>query len=258
MPSPFPGMNPYLERAAGWNDFHNRFIAAAAEFLTPALRPRYFAKIEEYVYIHETPNWDRGAFGRPDLSVRPIGESIRSASSGVALAVAPAKVVPPVVVDFERLPFLEIRDAKGRDVVTVLELLSPSNKESGADREQYLERQARLLKTQTHLIEIDLLRGGPRMPWGNMPECVYYAVVCRAADRTRGDFWPVGLRDRLPSVPIPLREGEAEPLLDLQAILDRIYDAAGYEMYIYDEEPEPRLAPADAAWAKNIMSKATV
>jgi hypothetical protein len=211
MPSPFPGMNPYIEQAGVWNGFHLRFMTFAAEQLGKQVRPRYFVKIAEHVYQRE-----------------------RSA------------------VDEERQAYLEIRDREGRQVVTVIELLSPSNKYAGSDHDLYWNKVRALLLTPTHFVEIDLLRGGPRMPWEEMPACDYYAFVSRYEQRPRADFWPIRLREPIPPIPIPLRPGEAEPRLDIQALIHRIYDSADYELSIYDGEPEPRLSPEDAAWASGL------
>jgi hypothetical protein len=147
------------------------------------------------------------------------------------------------------VPFLEIRDRTDRQVVAVVELLSPANKYAGPDRDQYWAKAQRVLMTPTHFVEIDLLRGGPRMPWAEMPPCDYYAFVSRYESRPRVDFWPVRLRDSLPPIPVPLRPGDPEPMLDLQTLVHRVYDSAGYELFIYDGDPEPRLSPEDAAWA---------
>ena len=172
------------------------------------------------------------------------------------MTVAPSSVGMPPAVDLERVPYLEVRDRDSGFVVTVVELLSPSNKYAGPDREQYIDKQTRLLRSMTNLVEIDLLRGGPRLPWSEMPACDYYALVSRTTDRSRADFWPVRLRDRLPVVPVPLREGEPEPTLDLQAVLHRVYEASGYQYSIYSKPPEPRLAPTDDAWAAVLVPSA--
>ena len=108
-----------------------------------------------------------------------------------------------------------------------------------------------------HFVEIDLLRGGPRMPWLDMPACDYYAVVSRFEERPeRAGFWPIRLRERLPEIPIPLRQGDADARLDLQQVLHRIYDAAGYAYHIYSGPPEPLLAAEDAAWAQQFLPAA--
>jgi hypothetical protein len=255
MPSPFPGMNPYLERPDVWNDFHDSFIPAAREALVPHLLPRYYVRIEEHLFIHEPPAEERFPLGRPDLSVHPGTGPAAGGAAGVAAA--PASVGMPVVVEEERLPYLEIRDRAGNETVTVVELLSPANKATGPQRDQYLAKVRRVLSSRTSFVEIDLLRGGPRMPWDRLPACDYYAVVSRHAQRAggdpRADLWPLRLRDPLPPVPIPLRPGEPEPILDLQAILHRIYDAAGYEMFLYQADPEPPLAGPDAVWAAQLL-----
>ena len=169
------------------------------------------------------------------------------------VAVAPASVGMPAIVEEEHLPYLEIRDRSNNEIVTVIELLSPINKATGPYRDQYLAKVKRILASRTNFVEIDLLRGGPRMTWDRLPECNYYAIVSRHAARTsddpQADLWPIRIRDKLPSIPVPLRPGEPEPTLDLQAIVHRIYDAAGYQMFLYQSDPEPPLSVADAAWA---------
>jgi hypothetical protein len=206
MPSPFPGMNPYLEQDSVWHDFHERFSPAVAELLTPQVRPNYVARIDKHVYIRE------------------------------------------------RLGFVEIRDRQDRRLITVLELLSPTNKLAGPDREHYLAKRGQLLASGTHFVEIDLLRGGPRLPLEDLPQCDYYVLVSRAEERPQAGLWPLRLRDRLPVIPIPLRSPHPDAQLDLQALLNRIYDAAGYEDDIYTGEPQPRLTPEDAAWAGQFLN----
>jgi hypothetical protein len=141
-------------------------------------------------------------------------------------------------------------------VVTTIELLSPSNKAPGPDRNAYRAKVRRVLASRANLVEIDLLRGGPRMPWGNLPACDYYAVVSRAETRPDADVWPVHLREPLPRVPVPFRPVEPGATIDLQALLHRAYDSAGYGYYIYHGEPEPPLAPADAAWVAQFLPAA--
>lgn len=251
MPSPFPGMNPYLEQPAVWTDFHTRFIAAAADVLADALAPGFYAKIGEHLYFHETTD-ERELVGHGDLSVHPT-EFDGVAGAATAVLTEPVTVEVPPDVDITRVPFLEIFDRVGHEAVTVLELLSPSNKYAGPDREQHLGKRRRVLGSRAHLVEIDLLRGGPRLPWANLPACVYSVAVSRSHRRPNTDFWPIRLRDPLPVIPIPLREGTPEPMLDLQALLHRVYDRAGYRLYLYESEPEPRLSAADAAWAHTLV-----
>jgi hypothetical protein len=115
----------------------------------------------------------------------------------------------------------------------------------------------RILASKTNFVEIDLLRAFPKMPWKRLPTCDYYAIVSRYSERTSDNpqaaIWPLGIRDPLPTIPIPLREGEPEASLDLQAILHRIYDAADYQLFLYTADPEPPLRMADAVWAVQLL-----
>ena len=153
----------------------------------------------------------------------------------------------------EKVPFLQVKDRQGGELVTVIELLGPSNKRVGDDREQYLCKRRALLMSATHLVEIDLLRGWVPMPHEGRPECDYSVLISRAVNRPAADFWPIHLRERLPIIPVPLRHPDAAARVDLQEALDRAYDGPGYEHFIYNGEPEPALAPADAAWARQVI-----
>src|SRR5271165_5590193 len=155
--------------------------------------------------------------------------------------------------DVEEVRDLEVRDRLGRELVTVIELLSPSNKRAGEDREAYLAKRRELLRSPAHLVEIDLLRGWTPMPQEGRPACDYSVMVSRAEKRRAADFWPIRLRDRLPVIPIPLRLPDAAARVDLQEALHHAYDGPGYEYFIYRGEPEPSLPPNDAAWARQFV-----
>jgi hypothetical protein len=156
--------------------------------------------------------------------------------------------------DLEGIPFLEIRDRENRELITVIELLSPSNKRPGADREQYLAKRREYLHSAAHLVEIDLLRGWKPMPALGRPECDYSIMVSQAEKRLAADFWPVRLRERLPVIPIPLRQGDGAAHVDLQDVLNRAYDGPGYEHVIYAGSPEPLLSAEDDAWARQLIA----
>jgi hypothetical protein len=158
-------------------------------------------------------------------------------------------------VDVERFSYLEIHDRTTRQPITVVDLLCPSSKQAGGYRDTYLLKRGAFLARELHLVEIDLLRGGPRLPWVGMPSCDYFALVSRAGQRPYANFWPIQLRDRLPIIPIPLREGDADARLDLQQLLHRIYDSASYELWIYRGLPHPPLSPEDAAWASQFVPR---
>jgi hypothetical protein len=251
MPSPFPGMNPYLEQEDAWHDFHDRFIPLMAEYLNAQVGNKYIVKIDEHVYVHDVGEEQRTFLGRADLAVAGLHDS-NSVSSAVGVLEAPVEVEVPRL-DVERECFLEIRDRRSRQLITVLELLSPANKSRGNNREQYLGKRDQIMATHVHLVEIDLLRGRPRMPFVDLPPCDYYAMVSRVERRPKAQLWPIRLRDRLPVIPVPLRAPDPDLRLDLQELLHRVYDAAGYVKYIYDSEPVPPLASEDAAWARALV-----
>ncbi len=259
MPSPFPGMNPYLEHRHHWADFHDRLVVGLSNALIRQVRPNYIVKIEEFVYLHAIDDEDaeRERVGRPDVGV--MARRPTSPGGAVAVLEAPAAGGVPREVETElaRVSYLEVRDREDRSLVTAVELLSPSNKVNGDDRTQHLLKCRRLLASPANVVEIDLLRGGERMPWRQVPDTDYLVTVSRAVERPRVGFWPVRLRERLPVIPVPLRAGQAEPTLDLQALLHEVYDDAGYEDHIYRVPPEPRLPPPDDTWAEGIARAAT-
>src|SRR5262245_1743130 len=168
MPSPFPGMNPYLEQADVWTDFHQSYIVAIRDSLRAQLDPHYIVKIEEQLYIHEPPAPKR-FLGRAGLAASPAGAKPSRRTRTAVLE--PPETVELAAVDLERLSRVEIRDRAGRQLITAIELLSPTNKYAGPDREQYEGKRLEVLWSPAHLVEIDLLRGGPRMPLIAAPVC---------------------------------------------------------------------------------------
>ncbi len=253
MPSPFPGMDPYLE--ARWHDFHERFIPAAAAYLAAQILPKYFIRIDENVYLHERPPGERYLefpLGRPDLAVTRGPFPERPATTAGTLE-APAYVLLRPAHDLESLSNLKVVDRRSDEVVTVVELLSPTNKRPGDHRAEYLGKRAQYLDSPAHLVEIDLLRGGRPLPADDRPDCTYSVLVSRAERRPRAEFWPFGLRDPLPVVPIPLRDGDPDARLDLRAVLDRVHDEAGYVYYLYGDDPDPPLTGDDLAWARQFV-----
>lgn len=248
MPSPFPGMNPYLERAAVWRSFHTQFISTAQFHLAAQVQPQYAVEVETDLYIHEPPA-DRRIRAVADLAVRDDPDGPRAGRTAGTTATAPLYLTLPDEVTVEPVHSLVIRTAEGNEVVTVVELLSRTNKYAGPDREQYLRQRAELLRSRANLVEIDLLRGGPRMPPDDLPSCDYCALVSRAEERPKVGVWVWRVRDPIPPVPVPLRGEEAGATLDVKAVLDQVYDAGFYSPRAYAGPPEPRLSPDDAAWA---------
>jgi hypothetical protein len=253
MPSPFPGMNPYFERANHWPDFHNEFLTFLRRQLAPQIAPAYIVQLENHVYIHDLPPEPRRLLGRPDVSVVRMG-TLAAGQLNLGLLEAPAEVQLPEL-DVERVAFLEVRDREGRELVTVIELLSPSNKRPGDDRSQYLAKRREILHSTAHLVEIDLLRGWTPMPAEGRPKVDYSVLVSRSDRRPVADFWPIRLRDRLPVIPIPLRPADPSARVNLQDVLHQAYDGPCYENFIYDGSPEPPLTAEDAEWAEPFLPR---
>ena len=152
---------------------------------------------------------------------------------------------------------IEVRERAQRRLVTAIEVLSPANKIGDGGRE-YRERRAGLLRTQAHLLEIDLLRGGVRVvPHGLPPATPYCVYLSRAARRPTGQLWAIQLRDPLPVVPVPLLSPDPDISLDLQAAINACFDLVRYEFLLRYERPipPPDLSPDDAAWVASRLEE---
>ena len=251
MPSPFPGMNPYLERPARWTDFHNSFIVTARTALARQVGEKYFVQVEEHLYLERADEGDE-LLGVPDLDL--IGsEDGSGVGPSAATLVAPVRVTIPGVTR-RRLAFLTVRDREGDRVVTVIEMPSPTNKRPGDDRAEFIAKRQRWLASAASYVEIDLLRGGRRLPIRGLPGCDYYALVSRPAKRRDADLWPIQLRDPLPTIPVPLLAGDTEATLELQPLLHEVHDNAGYGRRLYRRPPVPDLSATDAAWAAGVLN----
>ena len=247
MPSPFPGMDPYLE-IQEWEDFHTSFNTVVKEVLAPKVEPRYVVRVERRVYVEH-----------PSLQEARVrwGRRRGARHGGQDRAVHPQVCLLPMPQE-RRETFLVIRDRETLEVVTVLETLSPSNKQAGGEgREMYLTKRDGILESRTHLVELDLLRGGLRLPAiGGLPPGDYYAVISRSRDRPRAAVYAWGVRQPMPSIPIPLKDEDPETSLDLQAVFTTVYDRARYHLSLDYEAPlDPAFAAEDQAWARDAIQR---
>jgi hypothetical protein len=260
MPSPFPGMDPFIE-AQRWEDFHTRLIPALSDALVPAVRPHYVVQVEERVYVFHPPG-QPSRFIYPDVAVadREDGERLPAGTGGTAVVVAKAaEVLTLPMPERRRELFLTLRDRENREVVTVIEVLSPTNKRSSSDgRREYLEKRDDILLSSAHLVELDLLRGGERLPTvERLTPADYYAFVSRHRRRPKVEVYRWTLRDRLREIPVPLAGEDTEVSLDLQAVFTTVYDRAGYDYSLdYRRPVEPPLSDADAAWVQEVLAAA--
>jgi hypothetical protein len=250
-------MDPYLEQASVWHDFHESMIYECRRLLVPQISPAYVAKLDEHIYVHELDAEERRLIGRGDMTVAERRETTAADSLSVqATITAPVQVELRPAVDLEHENRIEIRDRDTQRIVTVIELLSPANKQPGQDRRQFLGKRDELLASEVNYVEIDLLRGGPRMPVDDLPDCEYYALVSRSAQRPTADLWPIRLADPMPRIPVPLRPPDADATLDLRQALDQAFEAGGYAAYIYRGTPDPPLPPDQQSWADEQLQRA--
>ncbi|HRJ42651.1 MAG: DUF4058 family protein [Caldilineaceae bacterium] len=257
MPTPFPGMDPYLERPGIWEGVHTRLLVAISDALTPRLRPNYRVDIERRTYLAVLKPDD--LVGILDVLVfEPAGPVVADPTPSYANGERPLLAEIPVPEEVvER--YLEIRDTQTAEVVTVIEVLSPANKTNPTGRQEYNTKREKVLASRTNLIEIDLLRAGepPPIYWRQEQRCDYRVVVSRGWQRPRVEVYCVGLRQPLPTVPVPLRRAESEPGLELNRLLHELYDRAGYDMAVdYSQPPTPPLAEGDAGWANELLALA--
>jgi Protein of unknown function (DUF4058) len=212
MPSPFPGMDPYLESPGLWPDVHHQLISEFQALLVAQLRPRYYATVDIRTYVE----------GRLEIDEA----------------------------------FLKVVHRESRVVVTIIEILLPTTKLRGSPAFESFEAKKREYATlPIHRVEVDLLRGGRMVP---LPEDLgpheYLVHVSREGTRPRGELWGIRLPQRLRVIPIPLKKGDPDGRLNLQAALDSAYDRAQYDQRIdYRKEPKPPLDEKLAAWADQLL-----
>ena len=255
MKSPFPGMDPYLERH--WRDVHGSLVFLAKKALQAQLGEGLIARSEERLIVEEAGEYARSIY--PD--VRVVEHGLRGplampGYSGIAVA-------EPLVLQVESEPlierFVEILDTSaGGRVVTVIEFISPTNKRPGEGQRQYQKKQQECVTAGVNLAEIDLTRQGDRkllVSRGQVPpaaRATYQACIYRAWIKGRSglmgqyELYGLPLQSRLPAIRIPLREQDADVALDLQSLVDGAYEAGGYGRTLnYHRPPEPALSVED-------------
>lgn len=256
MPSPFPGMDPYLEDTNRWPAVHSGLIYTIQAELNRQLPGHLVAEIDQYVWVEADD--ERELLGKPDAFVPGADEApangdypadpVAVAAPTVAVQLAPAKQKTTRVVRI-------VTAGSGR-VLTVIEVLSPSNK-YGADRDVYLAKRREYFAARTNLVEIDLLRDGDRLPLGKprAPLTDYVVLVTRAGEYPRARVWAFTVREPIPVLPVPLDEKTPAVPLDLRACLDRVYDEGRFAVKLdYARPPEPGLRKHDAEWAIELLN----
>lgn len=259
MPTPFPGMDPYLEKWV-WEEVHTRLIVALADFLTPKIKPKYRVSIEKRTYfqIEFRQSKTEDLLGLPDLVItKPKNlHEVMDAPYTVTPIVGRLPTREEIYEKRER--YLEIREVATNQVITALELLSPSNKRRGEGRDRYEIKRLEILASEAHFIEIDLVRTGDVLPVGIPTDAAgdYRILVSRAHHRPRADVYAFKLRQPIPNFPVPLLQEDPEPIVPLNQLVHELYDRAGYDMAIdYNQPLEPPLAQEDQEWAETLIKK---
>lgn len=258
MPSPFPGMDPYLEGYL-WVDVHNALANKIRQQLTSKLRPRYTARLEIYLVQDTAPESEIGIL-YPDVEVlhrNPTQQpsKLPFSSDRSSVVVTPAPLTLPMLQPIEvRIATVEIRDTANNTLVACIEILSPVNKrEPGLT--PYRQKRQRLHQANVHLIELDLLRRGIRpFVHPRLPDVPYLVTLIRA-HANEVEIWPLHLQEVLPIIPVPLKAPDLDIPLDLSSALHDIYDEAAYDLSINYNEPPPNppLSDNDQHWLEELL-----
>lgn len=245
MISPFPGMDPYLEDPAFWPDFHHLFLDDWCEAVADLLPEPYEARLNERVnLVQMSPEV------YPDISVSQGAPAARPAPSGGGTLLLEPVTIPHEFLEEVRDTRIEILHRPERSLVAVLEMLSPANKTGDGFQEYRAKRKAILLQ-KVHLVELDLLVGGQRLPLARpLPAADYYALVSRSEQRPNCAVYAWGVREPLPVIPIPLRPPDADVLVDLGEVFQKTFARGRYGRSLrYGQAPLAPLNDPDAQWA---------
>ena len=255
--NPFPGMNPYLEVSNLWPGVHNRIIVHLGDTLARQLRPEYSVAVLEQVYVTTDPGANGGDSIRiPDAMVLvTAGAGSRETPEAEPERSPDAVAVQLPATELVRERYLEVRRVDNRQVIALIELLSPTNK-SGDGYKEYLAKRADVLYSPTHLVEIDLLRAGRRMPViGDVPNSHYRILVANARrSEPVADLYPFDFRQPIPDFVMPLGKGSEGIAVNLNAVVNRVYSDGSYDLDIdYQQDPEPPLSDSHRVWLDQLL-----
>lgn len=253
MPSPFPGMDPYLEHGARWPDLHHRLISYASEYLQPQLNPKYIARIDE-----RTETSPLGEMFPSDTKVVQPPRQLPAAQTDSGALVADVPQTIRVLDEERRVPYIQIVLVATRTVVTQIELLSPASK-FGWGRDQYLQEQDEILNQPVNLVEVDL-HSKPTATFARHFDVIapqdwrYIISISRQQLRTSVEVYAIPLRNRLPRSVIPLLPEDDDAVLDLPAVLARSYEVGGYDLLLdYSQPPSVSLSKAEEEWMEALL-----
>lgn len=223
MPSPFPGMDPFLEDEKLWPAFQHQFVACLNQVLLPGLVDRYRARVGQRQYVTEMP------------------------------------LFTSIVREEHCEEFIEVRQRVDGRLVTLIDLASPANKTTAAGRTAYLDRRREGRSQNASLVEIDLvLRGQPLLDYSRdgLPEWDYAVTVTRSTQPDRYEIYTTTLQKRLPRFKMPLASDDRDTVLDLQSVFTRCYDQGGFGGQVcYRDDPAVPLPDERRQWIEDLLSQ---
>jgi hypothetical protein len=256
MKSPFPGMDPYLERH--WEDVHTRLIGYIADSLQPQLSEDLVARMEEKVYVEDE---GERQIRRPDVRVVQNPTPWPPEPGNQATAVLDEPMLLEPAGDPIRQRNVLIYDSAGHRIITAIEVLSPWNKSPGKAVDEYLKKRGQYINSEMNLVEIDLIRTGD---WTGMigpyllPEraLTTYRVTVTQPEMTGPYHYPIPLGAKLPTIKVPLRPHDAPAKLDLQELIDKAYMMGRYDRIDYSKPCAPPFVGPEQAWADDVLAAA--
>ena len=224
MPSPFPGMDPYLEDEALWPVFHRQLVQCLYQILLPGLVDRYRARIGQRHYVTEQA------------------------------------LFTSVLREDHEEEYIEIRQRGDTRLVTLIDVVSPGNKTSAQGRDAYLTKRREGKTVGASLVELDLvLQGTPTLDYARdgLPDWDYAVTVTRSTQPERYEIYTATLQKRLPRFRLPLAADDRDTVLDLQSAFTRCYDQGGYASQIdFKADPPVPLDDADRRWLHELLQQA--
>lgn len=246
MPSPLPGMNPFIEQPELWSEFHSRMIVAIADSLDELLNRDYRVAVKKRVYLGQDD--EQVLIGIPDVAVTASTRSLQDSNRSTVAVAEPQTVELPQLKEVQER-YLEIREGATGVVITTIELLSPKNKRTGEGRDAYLRKRQQVLTSRTNFVEVDLLRGGRPLPVKGSLVSDYRILISHSCERPQAQLYGFNLGQEIPVFGVPLQTGEGEPPLQLQPLMSRVYDRARFELAIdYNQTLSPQLSESEQTW----------
>src|SRR5262245_40697092 len=221
MPSPFPGMDPFLEDDKIWPTFHHHFIAGLFQILLPNLIDRYRARVGQRQYATEMP------------------------------------LFTSIIREEHCEEFIEVRQRSDNKLVTLVDVVSPANKLTTQGKEAYLDRRRDARLQHASIVEIDLvLQGQPLLDYSRegLPDWDYAVTVTRAMQPERHEIYTATVQKRLPRFKLPLALDDRDTVVDLQAAFARCYDQGGFSAQIdYQATPAVISDQDDRTWVNDLL-----